>query len=266
MFNHVVMTRFNLATPGRELALRTAHDWLSHRFGLFENYCLPAMIEQTSRNFNWIIYFDENTPDEFRHRVEINQKKFPFVAYYTGLFEAEGWARSIRECFPSDEPLLLSTRLDNDDALARDFVSRLQTAIAEQGFTHGAYNFRNGLIRKKHRVYAHRHTSNAFFSLLEPNGQGILTASSLKHMDISNKIAVHQIEGPPAWMQIVHERNVSNKVRGWLLAPEPIKGRFAGAAVDGLTPFSFPRLVWENLVLGPIRASRDLIASTLRQS
>ena len=93
-FTHVIQTRFNLATPGRELAIRTQPGWLLERFQLFELWCLPSVAAQTSRNFTWLIYFDEGTPEVFRKRIANLQRVFPFVPVFTGLFPGDGWARS----------------------------------------------------------------------------------------------------------------------------------------------------------------------------
>ncbi len=264
MFQHIILTRFNLATPGREFSLRTQPDWLEHRFGLFERYCLPSFAAQTETNFRWILFFDEGTPDVFRRRIETLQQEVPFVAYFTGLFDSGGWARSVHEKFPSDEPLLLTTRIDNDDALPRDFVARLHQAVADKDHALGTYNFRNGLIRKGRHLYALQHESNAFFSLLEQAGPDIRTASSIAHMEIAADGPVHQIDGTPGWMQIVHERNVSNKIRGQLCDPAEARDLFAGGAGQDLdAPPRLQRLL-DAAAQAPVRRIRDRLMTALR--
>ncbi len=51
-FTHLILTRFNLATPGRESAIRNRPGWLAERFDLFERICLPSVASQTCRDFN----------------------------------------------------------------------------------------------------------------------------------------------------------------------------------------------------------------------
>ena len=260
-FIHIVMTRFNLATPGRELALRTQPGWLEGRFELFERFCLPSIAAQTCRNFQWIIYFDKDTPDTFKSRIEELRSVFPFVPYYTGLFPSEGWRNSIRDTFAPDTPLLLTTRLDNDDALANDYVARLHATITETGPRPGAYNFRNGLIRRGSALYALSHDSNAFFSWLEPVSDEMRTAPSILHMKIGEHGMVYQIDGPPAWLQIVHETNVSNKVRGRRVRPETAMDRFPESATSGIADFPVAIGMMDRLALEPIRMIRDQLAS-----
>lgn len=109
-FTHVLMTRFNLATPGRESAIRNRPGWLAQRFDLFERYCLPSVAAQTVRDFKWIIYFDKDTPEDFRARIERLREVFPFTPYFTGLFPGTGWRESITATLPRDTPMLLTSR------------------------------------------------------------------------------------------------------------------------------------------------------------
>ena len=68
---HFILTRFNLRIWRQDKhgsAVRT-REWLEHRFGLFEKYCLPSIANQTCKDFEWVVLFDDKTPDEFRNRI-----------------------------------------------------------------------------------------------------------------------------------------------------------------------------------------------------
>lgn len=263
-FTHFFMTRFNMATPGREFAIRTQPGWLDYRFDLFERFCAPSLAAQTNTHFRWILYFDEATPAPHRAHIETLRQRYGFHPYYTGLFAAEGWSRSLRETFAPETDLVLTTRLDSDDALASDFVARLHAAVAGAQETAGAYNFTEGLIRRDGALYAIRHPSNAFFSWLSPNDADLRTAPSIHHMTIADEGPVVQIGGDPAWMQIVHESNVSNRVRGWRVPAARAGARFKGAAGAGLAAAPAAAVALENLCLAPLRMARDRLAETLR--
>ena len=256
-YEHVLMTRFNLATPGRESAIRTRPGWLAERFDLFERYCLPSVAGQTSRRFHWVIYFDEATPPAFRDRIAACQKVFPFIAYFTGLFPASGWPRSIRETFDFAPDLLLSTRLDNDDALALDYVARVQAAVEAADCAAGGYNFTNGFILGRGRLYRLAHRSNAFFSYLAPYGPDVVTAPSIQHMDLARHGQVRQIGGAGAWMQIVHGGNVSNKIRGRRISAAAIDGAFPPGLVAEVAPVGGAALLADAALSGSLRGLRD---------
>lgn len=261
---HVLMTRFNLATPGRELAIRTQPGWLEGRFELFERHCLPSVAAQTARGFRWIIFFDEGTPAEFRARIAGAQAIQPFEAYFTGLFPGEGWARAVNEVIAPRTPWLLTTRLDNDDALASDFTARLHAAVAGTGLRRGTYNFTNGLVVGAGRAYAHAHDSNPFASWLEPWDEKMRTAPSIHHMTWADQGPVTQIGGPPAWAQVIHGGNVSNTFRGLRIAPAAAEARFAPGTLGKLVPAGRGALMADRLLAAPLRRLRDLAGDLLR--
>ena len=182
-FTHVIMTRFNMPTPGRESQIRSRPGWLAGRFELFERYCLPSIAAQTTRDFHWVVYFDVETPPEFRARIEACRAVFPFVPYFTEFFPAEGWPRSLGELFGQPTPWLLTTRFDSDDALAVDHVARLRAAVEAAAPTaRTSFNLTHGVVIEDGRVYAHAHPSNAFASWLEPGDGSARTCMSINHM------------------------------------------------------------------------------------
>ena len=68
----------------------------------------------------------------------------------------------IRAELPDETPWILTTRLDNDDAQARAFCSRLRDSIT--GLEPHALNFSNGVIYADGRLFQHSDLSNAFIS------------------------------------------------------------------------------------------------------
>ncbi len=265
---HVLMTRFNLATPGREAAIRNAPDWLATRFDLFEAFCLPSVASQTSKDFTWIIYFDKDTPQRFKDRVKALQREVPFEAYYTGMFPASGWPQSLQAVLGALPGTVLTSRLDNDDALAVDYMVRTaQAAAGQMPDPRIGIVITNGFIRSQHRAYALAHPCNAFTSWLErtENPELLKTAMGIAHMDAAASGPLLQVPGDGAWLQVVHGGNVSNKVRGRRVAPDRLAARFHPAALAGLDPASGFAIGVENAVLSPLRDGRDALVSLIKR-
>ena len=268
-FTHVIMTRFNVARPNRHDPMRLDPGWLAGRFELFEKYCLPSVAAQAGENFTWMIYFDADTPQPLRDRVEACRRVYPFVAYYGGTVSAAFWPASVAETLgqktPQKTPWLLTTRFDNDDALAGDFVARLQAAVAAAAPpARGSWNFPRGFVLEGGKLYALTHMANPFASWLEPWGEKTRTAISINHLKMTRVAPVTQVEGGAAWLQVVHGGNVSNKVRGRRVPPAEARGRFPASAVADLRAASGLEIALENLVLTPIRSARDTAVSMLR--
>ena len=269
---HVLMTRFNLATPGREAAIRNKPDWLATRFRLFEAFCLPSVAEQSTRDFTWIIYFDKDTPQAFKDRVADLQKAVPFEAYYTGLFPASGWPQSLTEVLGARlgavPPVVLTSRLDNDDALARDYMERTAAAaVGQVAAPRVGIVITNGYIRSATSAYRISHPCNAFASWLERVDQqgGPLTAMGISHVDAADFGPLLQVPGPGGWLQVVHGGNVSNKVRGVRVGPDGLAARFPVGALAGLQPATGLALAADNLVLSPLRSWRDRLYGLARK-
>ena len=269
---HVLMTRFNLATPGREAAIRNKPDWLANRFHLFEAFCLPSVAEQSTKDFTWIIYFDKDTPQAFKDRVAELQRQVPFEAYYTGLFPASGWPQSLTEVLGAKlgamPPVVLTSRLDNDDALARDYMERTAAAaVGQRPVPRTGIVITNGYIRSATSAYRISHPCNAFASWLERVDQpgGPLTAMGISHIDAAEFGPLLQVPGPGGWLQVVHGGNVSNKVRGVRVGLEGLAQRFPAGALAGLQPTGALALAADNLVMSPLRTGRDRLFGLARK-
>ena len=253
------MTRFNLATPGREVAYRTRPGWLESRFALFERYCHPSIAAQTQQDFQWLIYFDDQTPDWARRRVEELQRIRPFHACYTPMFDGSGWVRTLRELIGGPVPgrIVITANLDNDDALARDYIARVQAAAARVPEPRYAVNLPDGFVLSGRQLFGHRHLQNAFTNMVEQDSESIGTTMAIRHMELLETVPVVQAEGPGGWLQVVHDGNVSNRIRGRRVGQAEALDRFPDAGIGPIDdPAPWQRLV-EFLALGPMRALRD---------
>lgn len=268
MLSHTLITRFNLATPGRELAYRTRPGWLEERFALFERYCLPSIAAQTCKDFDWIVYFDEGTPQWARERIERARQVRNFHPCFTGLFDGTGWARTVRAQIgtPQSGRLLITSNLDNDDALSRDYVARIQHA-ARQNAALGrfAVNVPDGLVLAGSAVFAHRHLQNAFTNLAEPDDDAFATTMTIRHMELADTVPVVQSEGAAGWLQVVHGGNVSNRVRGRRVGKEEAFRQFPQEVLGDIADPSPATRAFETLIAGPLRYARDWAFARIRR-
>jgi hypothetical protein len=251
--DHVILTRFNLPSPGRERSIRDRPGWLESRVELFQRYCLPSVAAQANAPASWIIYFDPASPAWLKERVDAHRRAGHYVPLYREQVSRDELLDDIRRVVgdPADE--LLTTNLDNDDALASDFCERLQAAHRPAGAT--AYYVVDGLIRSPEGLYLQRDPHNAFPSVRAPWDQAI-TCWSEWHTHLRRSMPVVEIGGRPGWLQVVHGRNVSNRTRGRLVSPAPYLSLFPGLLDDVAMPT--PSAVWRDRLAGrPGRAVRD---------
>ena len=259
---HFVLTRFNIASPGRESDIRNRPGWLSRRFALFEKYCLPSMAAQTERRFEWIIYFDENTPEEFRDRIRNAQKVAPFEARFVGITRMSDVARDVVERIGAETQRVLTTRLDNDDAVSSDFVASIRAKAAECN-EDTVLNFPHGVALRAGSIFTAYDESNPFTSLIESRDE-VQTIWAAQHRDLGTKWNLLQINARPLWLQIVHGENVANRIKGRLVEHKTILREFAALHEGDLKNRSRLTLLFDNAVLYPLRTLREAGIAILR--
>lgn len=260
MIDHVLLTRFNLPSKGLESFVRASYGWTEQRVRLFEQFCLPSVIAQTDRRFRWIVYFDPDSPEWLKEWIDSASRDGNFTPKFRVQVTNAQKLEDIASQFDTRHEELLTTNLDNDDALAVDFVERLHSEEPPAART--AYYFPNGLIRSGAKVYTHRDPANAFVSIRETWDSPITCWGEIHHA-FPRHLAVRHIGGGPGWMQVVHGRNVSNKIRGRLVDPEAYRYCFDDL-LDDLAPPAAVELAFDRVLAFPARVGRDAVLRTVR--
>jgi hypothetical protein len=252
-FAHVIVTRFNLPSAGVESLIRAKEGWLRDRVALFERYCLPSVLAQSSQFFNWIIYFDPETPGWLRERIEAHTEKRSYTPVFRTSVSPADLAADIDKITGRYGTRLITSSLDNDDALAVDFVERLQAAALRPGRM--AVYLSRGLIKSGRRVYLRVDPTNAFPSVVE-DWNSAVTCWADWHNLLGNHMPVLELHGDPGWLQVIHGTNVSNRVRGRLASPGEYTRLFPTLLDDVDTPSTAEELT--DLMAGrPWRLARD---------
>ncbi len=214
-FTHLILTRFNLK---RLEADPLGQDWWERRFDLFERFCYPALRAQSNDNFKWLVFFDADTPEKFRTRIREYSRWKNFIPIYTRSEIFFGFH------FPSElRPLiipyigdrckfLVTSRVDNDDAIHKDYVQMVHDQFNEQNLE--AINFLYGWQFYKGKLILCKLASNPFISLIEKYEENSFRTVYVRgHGMLSQVCPVRNIENKnrPAWMQVIHQDNRVNR-------------------------------------------------------
>lgn len=219
-FKHVIITRFNVNIHQSDYPFRLSATWLMERLEFFRQFCFPSVSEQRNQNFTWLVLFDEKTPDHFKRFIKAFEHYPNFTPMLCGEFSTimPKVSQYLAQACQGAE-YCLTTRLDNDDAISRDFVEILHEAVQKiidsrpEGIDELFFNFPNGLQYSSGTVYDFRDMTNAFISFLEKTASP-QTVYCVDHPAIYGRADVAQIEAKPLFLQHVHERNVYNYIRG----------------------------------------------------
>jgi hypothetical protein len=250
--DHVLLTRFNLPTGGVEGLIRAREGWLRERVGLFEAYCAPSVHSQTCQDFRWIIYFDPDSPEWLNDWISRNAPG-RFTPVFRSSVSSDDVVIDIRTFLGGGSSMLVTSNIDNDDSFALDFVERIQSAASPTERT--ALYITCGLIKNGTRIYLRRDTRNAFCSVIE-SWESPSTCWCDWHNLLGNSMKVVQLDGDPGWLQVVHGRNVSNRVRGRLVSPSRYVRLFPGF-FDDVAPVPLRARASDVIFAQPARSLKE---------
>lgn len=227
MYRYFILTRFNLALWSKDKNNQPTRtiEWLEQRFKLFETFCLPSVNNQSEKDFKWIVLFSNDTPDIYRARIDkyADECKM-FMPYFISPLKGRFFVSIFKKIVASlseTGDTLITTYLDNDDALHKDYVKEVRQLSARVedrtfiSFVYGLQYFTRWGIAT--RV---PYRNNHFISFVEKHcgDDGIRTVFGYgSHTCVGKYKGTHTLYvGEPEqakWLEIVHDTNMDNDIR-----------------------------------------------------
>ena len=141
----VLLTKYNAAIPGRAGPPPGLDaGWLAGRLALFEAWTLPSVRAQTRRPDAWLVFVDAATDPASLAALgdEARRARRRWCRCAGPLTDARiGALVGARLC--RGRARLLSLRLDSDDAIAADYLARMEAAAAGwRGFVNAPLGYR----------------------------------------------------------------------------------------------------------------------------
>ena len=211
-------------------------EWLQARQILFEKYTLPSVQAQLNIDFTSILVSDTRTPDVFKEVLDgypaevlyYNFENFDWGDPAPSMKEGSVMKRSIELEYihrplaeyigTPDTDYIITSRLDNDDAISVDHIDRIQTIAKQQ--RNGDERFWLNLSRgyklrlPEEEAYPINAGNNPFLSFVEPpfdikTTYQVCHTAARQHTDyrLCNIRA-----GAPTWLQVVHGANLLNRM------------------------------------------------------
>jgi hypothetical protein len=214
LFTHLLLTRFNVQAGYGDPKAGLDPKWLEYRFQLFEQFCYPSAYAQSKQNFKWLVFFDDQTPETFKSKIAVYARYKNFIPIYVNGYFSESVLRTaLSEHIASGSSHLITTRLDNDDAVIQNFIELIQLQFKGQSCEF--INFTQGYCLHNRKLYKIEDSSNPFISLIESlDGSAPKSVLCVAHNKLTAIGNICQVNNEPAWLQVIHRRNVSNIVRG----------------------------------------------------
>ncbi|MEX0875726.1 MAG: glycosyltransferase [Actinomycetota bacterium] len=231
-FCHVILTRFSVraypASPSHSPA------WLEHRLDLFDAYCLPSMRAQTCQAFSWLIFCDSSTEEGCLGRLHKWEREIPQLKVVLTTPADPSYLAAAEQARPGDG-VLITTRVDSDDASSIDLIERIQSYVpgfAASNQAAALLSFCRGfkLDEDGWRLFEAWNPHSPHLSMFErlDGSQPPVTVQSGNHGYLQERYPLHVDAGPPAWVQVIHGGNVHNRiwVVDWETPTSALDGRF----------------------------------------
>jgi hypothetical protein len=224
---HFILTNFNVILEhdrqdltGRAVLTR---EWIDWRIELFETFCLPSIAGQINQDFRWLIRFGPDTPIRLAHCVD----RWSRVANITPLWNSASARGVIGSALGRTEALLLTTRLDSDDALHREFVDTVQRSISDRPAEVLDPPLGYVLTYPEGQATLFRAELGPFLTLAERVvGMPGRTIRTVPHKRAAVLGPVRRFTEEPLWLQVIHGRNIRNYSRGEP-CPAPSRAAFS---------------------------------------
>jgi hypothetical protein len=222
MYKHFVITRFNLQLGYKDKYghMTLTEDWMINRFELFEKYCIPSLINQSVKNFLWLVMFDDETLVKFQEKINLYKSQIPFFipVYLKNPINPIDIKDSVRSRLSLADKYVITTRIDNDDAIHRDFILEVQRLFNGQNncfiqFLYGyQWNVAYCMLQKFYQLHG-----NHFSSRIEKVEKGVDTVITVDNTKISEVEDVEIVNIADSkkrlWIEVVHEANIANHFR-----------------------------------------------------
>lgn len=227
---HFIMTHFNLKlwTVDKQNQPTQTNEWLERRFQLFEEFCIPSVAAQTDTNFFWFCMFDIDTPNIYRTRIEAYKQTVPqFVPLFMTQDEAikdddKYLKDQIKKRLDADDKVLVTSQLDNDDAIHSDFVMDINNLAKNESVNDAFFVFNYGYQYYTESDFLLKiyYPNNHFPARMEKDLSDFKLVLSVSHShlrkkSLREKIKIVKVDNKhkPLWVEVIHSKNVSNDVR-----------------------------------------------------
>jgi poly(3-hydroxybutyrate) depolymerase len=244
--HNLIVTRYflKLFAPAGSPAMsnREVQTWFENRERLFNQYTLPSIVGQTAWSKTWLVFVEQGHSALLPHSLQ-RPNKPPFVEVVeidSSQVRFEEFSHHIASRIDIElqrmagegiaDPVVVTSRIDNDDALACDFLAcanRVALGQREAGVEQALISFPHGLqLREGVSLGTYLSNNNHFLCSFH---SAMSTTDSHLHALAFNHTTLFTQPTPtllintdlPMWLETVHGDNVHNRYRSGM-GPEDL--------------------------------------------
>jgi len=206
-FQHLIISRFNLSLYDL-MSEEDANCWMDYRLTLFDSFCYPSIVNQINLNFKWIVFFSDKTPLSYRKRFCKYKKMIPVYCKEQSFDDIQKTIKLwIKEFINLDAEYIITSRVDVDDMLSKDYVQGVQTEIPMEDNIHLVFSLGYILDLASKTLIERKYVNNQFPSYIEKNSDNLKTVWFTGHHLIHKSAKTKIVEQGRRWCWILHDKN-----------------------------------------------------------
>ncbi len=197
---------------------------MEYRFWLFENFCLPSLLNQSDPDFSLVLLTSPELPDWCQERLNACVARLNcLIAYEKVMTRNQAFKKILAENFSTDQGFI-SIRLDDDDAIGKDWIRTIKQTADQTQFlipynqnyaiypSSGAVINFNATEQPLLAVHAKMPSSAGLALVTGPRSKE--TAYNFEHFETSLKRPVISIPAPYSFLRVLHDTNISHLQKG----------------------------------------------------
>jgi len=204
-FQHFIISRFNLGLYDR-YEKEEALKWMDYRLKVFDCFTYPSIISQSNQNFIWLVLFDNKTSNFHRQIISKYLQIIPIYCKSTSIQDLS--IEGVKSHLQSDTDYIITTRVDVDDIISRNFVERIQLESPKEDNVQLVFSLGYVLRLHDNILMEREYIYNQFPSYIERVTDDIRTVWFTQHNLMHKTAKTKIISQGRMWCWLLHKKNL----------------------------------------------------------
>lgn len=220
-FSHFIISQFNVNVnrgPHKVHTWPKTKAWCESRFNTLKNFTYPSVMNQTNRNFEWLIFLDRKNTDANIAKEFENLKNITII--YIENQEPFNKDHIIRYLVSHKKlkDKLITSGLDSDDCIQKNYIEEIQKLVDSSQSTFYIEPYDGLRYQLNNQIYWDvTWPNNPFLSVVEPVNKyhNLKTCKfTYYHYNVAKAIGLDKKVrvqfDQPLWLQILHNDNIAS--------------------------------------------------------
>jgi hypothetical protein len=206
VFKHYIITRFWCENPN----IKNPHKWIESRVDLFNKFYIKSINSQSNQNFEVILLVSRKYIDYDFHSMgfNLNEIKYKIICLEDFILNPS----IILTENELHSQYIITTRLDSDDMLSKNFIKRTQSVAVPNTIIDHSHSFMTFDDLSRSIKVSHNYNSTFLSTVFAPLNIKDKHCYSSSHNRLFKKFHNKFSFNNTAGLIVCHNKNILNKI------------------------------------------------------